>query len=126
MLLLKNLVRHVAILGRDRIFREVDAVVDANLYRLGELVYEEENRAHLEAGMLDALEALLRRTPGQVLEALPPETSAAFCAQAAACKAKRARVSGGTAPSRSAGVRCRKASSASHTPASRWARFSSS
>jgi hypothetical protein len=89
--LLKNLVRHVAILGRDRIFREVDAVVDANLYRLGELVYEEENRAHLEKGVWEALEAFLRRTPAELLGAVPTETLEGFATQAAAWAARRLR-----------------------------------
>lgn len=70
----KNLVRQAALMGRGRIFREADEIVDANLHRLGELVYQEENRARLEEGVADALDQVLARTPAQFLEAFPPET----------------------------------------------------
>ncbi|MFU8856350.1 MAG: DUF445 family protein [Deferrisomatales bacterium] len=69
----KNLVRQAALMGRGRIFREADEIVDANLHRLGELVYQQENRARLEQGVTDALDRVLGRTPAQLLEALPKE-----------------------------------------------------
>ena len=70
----RNLVRQAALLGRRRIFREADEVVDANLHRLKELVYEEENKAHLETSIAAGIDTLLRRTPGELLRALPPQT----------------------------------------------------
>ena len=79
----RNLVRQLALLGRDRIFREVDEVVDANLYRLGELVYEEGNRVHLEASVAEAVDGVLSRTPGELLAPMPPEAMGRLCDQAA-------------------------------------------
>jgi len=70
----KNLVRQAALMGKSRIYREADEIVDANLHRLRELVYREENRAHLEKGIDDALGRLLARTPAELLEELPPQT----------------------------------------------------
>jgi uncharacterized membrane protein YheB (UPF0754 family) len=70
----KNLARQAALLGRERIFRETDEIVDANLHRLGELVYAEENRARVEDAIEEALEAFLSRTPAELLATLPTET----------------------------------------------------
>jgi hypothetical protein len=72
--MVRNLVRQAAFLGRRRIFREADEVVDANLHRLRELVYEEENKAQLEASIAAGIDTLLRQTPGELLRALPPDT----------------------------------------------------
>jgi len=72
--LVKNLVRQAALMGRDRICREADEIVDANIHRLGELVYQEENRARVEDGIGEALDRLLARTPEQLLASLPAET----------------------------------------------------
>ncbi len=72
--LVKNLVRQAALMGRARICREADEIVDANIHRLGELVYQEENRARVEDGMGEALDRLLARTPAQVLASLPAES----------------------------------------------------
>jgi hypothetical protein len=72
--LVKNLARQAALFGRERIFQEADGIVDANLYRLGELVYEEENRAHVDAAIEESLGAFLKRTPSDLLGSLPPET----------------------------------------------------
>ncbi|MBI5018528.1 MAG: DUF445 family protein [Deltaproteobacteria bacterium] len=90
--LLRNLVRRAALLGRERVFREVDAVVDANLYRLGELVYEEENRAHVEQGVWGALEVLLQRAPADLLGDVAPEEVERLAARAAAWAAARLRL----------------------------------
>ncbi|MEW6487103.1 MAG: DUF445 family protein [Thermodesulfobacteriota bacterium] len=70
----RNVVRQAALVGRNRIFREADELVDANLHRLGELVYQEENRARLEDGVAEALDQVLAHTPAQLLASLPPET----------------------------------------------------
>lgn len=88
---LKNLVRRVALLGRERVLREVDEVVDANLYRLGELVYEEENRAHVEAGVCEALEAFLSKTPGDLFASVAPEAGRSLVERAAAWSAGQLR-----------------------------------
>lgn len=70
----KNVVRQAALVGRNRIFREADELVDANLHRLGELVYQEENRARLEVGVAEALDRVLGHTAAELLASLPPET----------------------------------------------------
>jgi uncharacterized membrane protein YheB (UPF0754 family) len=69
----KNVVRQAALVGKNRIFREADELVDANLHRLGELVYQEENRARLEDGVGESLDRVLAHTPAQLLASLPPE-----------------------------------------------------
>jgi uncharacterized membrane protein YheB (UPF0754 family) len=81
--ILKNVVRQLAILGRGRIFREVDEVVDANIYRLRELVYEEENRAHLEASIGEAVDAVLARAPGELFDRMSSDDVDRLCDQAA-------------------------------------------
>ncbi len=80
----KNLVRHAALLGRERIYREADEIVDQNLHRLRELVHREENRARVEEGIAEALGAFLGRTPGELLAALPPEALGALYERGAA------------------------------------------
>ena len=85
----KNLVRHAALLARDRIFQEADAIVDANLFRLRELVQEEESRARLRQGIAESLERVLRRTPGEILAAVPPEALDRMYDQAAGWVARR-------------------------------------
>ncbi|MHB8766124.1 MAG: DUF445 family protein [Deferrisomatales bacterium] len=82
--LVKNLVRQVALLGRERIYREADEIVDQNLHRLRELVHQEENRARLEEGLAEALGGLLRQTPAEVLHSLPPAALDALYERAAA------------------------------------------
>jgi uncharacterized membrane protein YheB (UPF0754 family) len=83
--LVKNLVRQAALMGRDRICQEADEIVDANLHRLRDLIYEEENRAGIEAAVIDALETFfLRRTPAQVLAAVPADALEGLYARAAA------------------------------------------
>lgn len=72
--LVKNVVRQAALVGKRRIFRESDELVDANIHRLGELVYQEENRARLEDGVAEALDRVLAHTPAELLASLPPET----------------------------------------------------
>ncbi len=71
---LRTLVRHAALLARDRIFRESDEIVDANLHRLRELVHGDENRRRLEEGIAAAVDEMLSRTPGDLFASVPPET----------------------------------------------------
>ena len=80
----KNLIRQAAVLGQERILREADQVVDANLHRLGELVYEEGNRARLAEGVSDAMGAVLRQTPAELMASLPAEVVDGAHAQLAA------------------------------------------
>ncbi len=74
--LVKNLARQAALLGRNRIYREADEIVDANLHRLRELVHQRENRERVERGIREGLDRLLAKTPGELLASLPPETLA--------------------------------------------------
>jgi uncharacterized membrane protein YheB (UPF0754 family) len=69
----KNLIRQAAVLGQERILREADQVVDANLHRLGELVHEEGNRERLAEGVAGAVGSVLRQTPAELLASLPAE-----------------------------------------------------
>ncbi len=71
--LVKNAIRHAALLARERIFREADEIVEANLFRLRELVRQEEHRQRIREGILEAVDRLLARTPGEVLAGFPPE-----------------------------------------------------
>ncbi|HSH70735.1 MAG TPA: DUF445 family protein, partial [Deferrisomatales bacterium] len=80
----KNLIRQAAVLGQERILREADQVVDANLHRLRELVHEEGNRARLAEGVADAVGAVLRQTPAELMASLPPEVVDGAHAQLAA------------------------------------------
>jgi uncharacterized membrane protein YheB (UPF0754 family) len=82
--IVKNLVRQAALMGRSRIYQEADEIVDANLHRLRELVLREENRAHLEKGIGEALDRLLARTAAELLEALPPRALEGLHGQVAA------------------------------------------
>ena len=81
--LLKNVVRQIALLGRERIFGEVDDIVDANLFRLRQLIYEEENRAHLEEGIVEAIDSLLAHTPGELFGRVPTDVFSGVLDQAA-------------------------------------------
>ncbi len=80
----KNLIRQAAVLGQERILREADQVVDANLHRLGELVHEEGNRARLADGVAEAVGAVLRQTPAELMASLPTEVVDGAHAQLAA------------------------------------------
>ncbi|GAB4266231.1 MAG: DUF445 family protein [Deferrisomatales bacterium] len=68
----KNLVRQAALLGRERIFREADEVVEANLHRLEALIRERDSREQVDAAILEGLDAFLGRTPAELLAAMPP------------------------------------------------------
>ncbi|GAB4246262.1 DUF445 family protein [Deferrisoma sp.] len=81
--LVKNAIRHAALLARERIFREADEIVDQNLFRLRELVRQEEHRQRIREGILEAVDRLLARTPGEVLAGLPPEVLDRVYGQAA-------------------------------------------
>ena len=80
----KNLIRQAAVLGQERILCEADQVVDANLHRLGELVHEEGNRARLADGVAEAVGAVLRQTPAELMASLPAEVVDGAHAQLAA------------------------------------------
>ncbi len=71
--LVKNAIRRAALLARDRIFREADELVDANLFRLRELVRQEEHRERIREGILEAVDGFLGRTPGEILAGVPAE-----------------------------------------------------
>ncbi len=72
--LVKNTARQLALLGRDKILKEVDSMVEANLPNLVAMVFGEENRKELEKGVWEATGKLLERTPSELLAELPPDS----------------------------------------------------